>query len=216
MAEQAGPALTAIVLAKTPVPGRVKTRLCPPCRPDEAADIALGALLDTLNSVGLVPADRHLLVLDGTPGAWLPEDWEVIPQCEGGLDRRLGAAFANVAGPAVLVGMDTPQLDPTIVEAAGRTVASDHRRAVLGLANDGGFWIVALARGGPADFEGVPMSVDDTGSRQLDRLTQRGLIVDQVSTLTDVDRWDEARSVAKVAPHGQFARAVERVTARLV
>ncbi len=93
---------------------------------------------------------------------------------------------------------------------------SDHRRAVLGLANDGGFWIVALARGGPADFEGVPMSVDDTGSRQLERLTQRGLIVDQVSTLTDVDRWDEARSVAKVAPHGQFARAVERVTARLV
>lgn len=36
----------------------------------------------------------------------------------GGLDRRLGAAFANVAGPAVLVGMDTPQLDPAIVEAA--------------------------------------------------------------------------------------------------
>ena len=216
MAEQAGPAFAAIVLAKAPVSGRVKTRLCPPCRPDEAADIARGALLDTLNSVSLVPADRHLLVLDGAPGAWLPDGWEVVPQSEGGLDRRLGAAFTHVAGPAVLVGMDTPQLDPTIVEAAGRTVASDHRRAVLGLANDGGFWIVALAQGGPADFEGVPMSVDDTGSRQLERLTQRGLIVDRVSTLTDVDRWDEARSVAAMAPHGHFARAVERVTARLV
>ena len=45
-----------VVLAKAPVPGRVKTRLCPPCTPAEAALLAEAALVDTLCAVGAVPA----------------------------------------------------------------------------------------------------------------------------------------------------------------
>jgi len=40
-----------LVLAKTPAPGRVKTRLCPPYTPEQAARIAAAALADTLDSV---------------------------------------------------------------------------------------------------------------------------------------------------------------------
>ncbi|MEZ5373063.1 MAG: DUF2064 domain-containing protein, partial [Microthrixaceae bacterium] len=190
------PPFTAIVLAKAPVAGRVKTRLCPPCTPAEAAEVALGALEDTIAAVAEVPAARHLLVLDGRPGGWVPDDWEVVAQCDGGLDRRLGAAFAAAEGPAVLVGMDTPQLDPSVVTAAGRRVAATPGAAVLGMANDGGFWIVALHSGGPDDFAGVPMSEDETGALQLERLHQRGHEVELVDPLTDVDRWDEALRVA--------------------
>lgn len=206
---------TAIVLAKAPVAGRVKTRLCPPCTPEEAAAVALGAIEDTLAVMGSVPATRHLLVLDGAPGSWIPEIWDVVPQSEGGLDRRLGAAFAEADGPAVLVGMDTPQLDAAVVTAAGRAVAEDSSGAVLGMARDGGFWIVALPDGGPHDFQGVPMSADDTGARQIERLSERGRRVELVTELTDVDHWDEAKQVAAVAPFGRFAAVVERVTARL-
>lgn len=213
--EAARDALSVIVLAKAPVPGRVKTRLCPPCTPEQAADLAMAAVLDTLSAVATVDAGRHLLVLDGDPGGWVPAGWEVVPQSDGGLDRRLGAAFAVAGGPAVLVGMDTPQLDPAVVARAGAAVTARPGAAALGMANDGGFWIVALTAGGPGDFEGVPMSEPDTGVLQLERLVERGHRVELVDPLTDVDSWDEAVAVARSAPAGRFATEVERVTARL-
>ncbi|MYV54803.1 glycosyltransferase, partial [Streptomyces sp. SID3212] len=58
-------------MAKAPVPGRVKTRLTPPFRPEEAAALAEAALCDTLDAVLAAPVRRRVLVLDGAPGAWL-------------------------------------------------------------------------------------------------------------------------------------------------
>src|SRR5688572_7522921 len=55
-----------LVLAKAPRPGQVKTRLCPPCTPDQAAAVALAALHDTLDAVDAAPAElvgRRTLVL---------------------------------------------------------------------------------------------------------------------------------------------------------
>ena len=101
------------------------------------------------------------------------------------------------------------------VARAGAAVVSAPGVGVLGMANDGGFWIVALSAGGPEDFEGVPMSDANTGALQLERLIERGHRVELVESLTDVDSWDEARVVARAAPTGRFATEVERVAARL-
>lgn len=100
---------TLLVIAKEPRPGRVKTRLTPPFTPREAALLAEAALVDTLRTVAATPASRHVLVLDGTPGRWLPPGFDVEPQCAGGLDERLAAAFAGCEGPTLLIGMDTPR-----------------------------------------------------------------------------------------------------------
>ena len=51
--------VTVIVLAKAPVAGRVKTRLCPPCTPAEAATLAEAALADTL-AAAVAPAAVHI------------------------------------------------------------------------------------------------------------------------------------------------------------
>ncbi|GFE18349.1 hypothetical protein Sgleb_63960 [Streptomyces glebosus] len=59
---------TLLVIAKEPVPGRVKTRLTPPYTPQEAAALAEAALADTLHTVLKVPVRRRVLVLDGVPG----------------------------------------------------------------------------------------------------------------------------------------------------
>ena len=91
---------TLIVIAKEPVPGRAKTRLCPPCTPDEAAALAEAALRDTFTAVAAAPAPRRVVVLDGRPGPWLPEGFEVIPQRAGGLAERLAGAFDDVGAPA--------------------------------------------------------------------------------------------------------------------
>ena len=56
------PATTLLVIAKQPVPGRVKTRLVPPCTYEQAAALAEAALADTLHTVLTVPAGRRVLV----------------------------------------------------------------------------------------------------------------------------------------------------------
>src|SRR5207247_5511290 len=74
-----GDAMSAlIVLAKAPRPGRVKTRLCPPCTPAEAAALAEAALRDTLAAVAATPAERRVLALDGPVPSRLARGFEVI------------------------------------------------------------------------------------------------------------------------------------------
>jgi rSAM/selenodomain-associated transferase 1 len=205
-----------VVLAKAPYPGRVKTRLCPPCTPDEAAILATAALTDTLTAVAAVGACRHILVLDGQPGRWLPAGFEVVAQRGDGLDERLGAAFDAVGGPALLVGMDTPQITATLLESAARTLVSGRRDAVLGRAHDGGYWCIGLRRPDTRVFDGVPMSTGRTGRTQLERLHELGLDVALLPRVRDVDTFDDARAVAREAPASRFAAAVASVGTRSV
>jgi uncharacterized protein len=204
--------ITLAVIAKEPVPGRVKTRLCPPCTPEQAAAIAESALHDTCTAVAAAPAARRICILDGRPGAWLPAGFEIVPQVGGGLDERLAAAFGAVQGPMFLVGMDTPQLTTTLIEHACATLLRDGTDAVLGMTHDGGYWGIGLRDGrDPGLIRGVPMSRDDTGPRQLERLLDHGLTVDtSLPVLTDVDHMADALDVARLAPGGRFAATVAR------
>ncbi|MEU9588421.1 DUF2064 domain-containing protein [Streptomyces sp. NPDC048193] len=193
-------ATTLLVIAKEPRPGRVKTRLTPPFTPAEAAGLAEAALADTLHAVAATPARRRVLVLDGSPGPWLPPGIDVVPQCAGGLDERLAAAFAGCAGPALLVGMDTPQVTPELL-----TVDFSDCDACFGPAEDGGFWALGLARPDPALLRGVPMSTPVTGAVQRARLLAARLRVRDLPRLRDVDTAADARAVAASAPHTRFA-----------
>ena len=194
-----------VVLAKAPVPGRVKTRLCPPCTPAEAALLAEAALVDTLCAVGAVPAADPVLVLDGPPGSWIPDGFRIIPQCGGGLDERITAAFAAVGGPALLIGMDTPQVTPTILDDAIRHLVGDHADGVLGLSADGGFWALGLQSPRPELTIGVPMSTSHTGAHQRRQLTAAGCRVHLLGRLRDVDTIADATAVARSAPATRFA-----------
>ncbi|MFE8014017.1 DUF2064 domain-containing protein [Streptomyces antibioticus] len=199
---------TLLVIAKEPVPGRVKTRLTPPFTPDEAASLAAAALADTLRAVAAAPAARRILVLDGAPGPWLPPGFDVVPQCAGGLDERLADAFARCAGPALLIGMDTPQVTP---ELLGVDFADCD--AYFGPAEDGGFWALGLAEPDPGLLRGVPMSTPVTGAVQRERLAAAGLRVRELPRLRDVDTAADAHAVAALAPHGRFAARLARCTA---
>ncbi|MEU1598864.1 DUF2064 domain-containing protein [Streptomyces sp. NPDC005708] len=192
---------TLLVIAKEPVPGRVKTRLTPPYTPKEAAALAKAALADTLHTVLQAPARRRVLVLDGAPGPWLPPGFDIVPQKAGGLDERIAAAFAHCdRGPALLVGMDTPQLTVDLLAVAGR----DGHDAWFGPAADGGFWALGFADPGRAAVlvRGVPMSTDRTGATQRSRLVQAGLRVGDLPVLCDVDTAADAVAVAACCPPG--------------
>jgi glycosyltransferase A (GT-A) superfamily protein (DUF2064 family) len=203
---------TLLVMAKAPVPGRVKTRLTPPFLAEEAATLAEAALTDTLAAVLAAPVRRRVLVLDGVPGDWLPAGVEVVPQAGGGLDERLAAAFGACAGPTVLIGMDTPQVTPELLEPALAPDAWLGCDAWFGPAVDGGFWALGLAVPDPSLLRGVPMSVPETGAVQRARLTDAGLTVRDLPALRDVDTARDAALVAAEVPDSRFAAALALFT----
>ena len=201
-------AVQLLVLAKAPVPGRVKTRLTPPYTASEAAELALSALLDTLHAAAGAAVHRCLLVLDGDPGAWVP-DMEVRPQRGDTLDQRLAFAlsdaYAELAVPVLLVGMDTPQVTAAALDDAVGQLVRPGTDAVLGPAQDGGYWAIGVRRPRPGHVLGVPMSRADTGGRQLAALRAWGLRVQLLETMRDVDNAVDAAAVAERAPHSRFA-----------
>ena len=203
-----------LVIAKEPVPGRVKTRLCPPCTPEQAARLAHAALADTLAACARAAgAGRRVLVLAGRPGPWVPAGWEVVPQRGAGLAARLAAAFADCGEPAVLVGMDTPQVAPALLTDGLAALAGAD--AVFGPATDGGYWAIGLRQPDPAVFAGVPMSRVYTGAIQRARLAALGLRTADLPPLRDVDDIAAARAVAADAPGSRFAAALAEIDARV-
>ena len=212
---------TLIVIAKAPVPGRVKTRLTPPFTPEQGAGLAAAALADTLEAVAAARFRRRLLALDGEPGlVEVPSGFTVVPQAGGGLDRRLAAAFERAAaldpGPALLIGMDTPQVTGPLLEACLPTSWED---ATIGLAEDGGFWSLGFHRPREAELDrllfDVPMSTDTTGAVQLGRLTAAGLRVRTLPVLRDVDTIADVAAVVAAAPASRFAAAARAASAGL-
>jgi uncharacterized protein len=201
---------TLLVMAKQPRPGQVKTRLVPPCTFEQAAVLAEAALADTLDTVLMAPARRRVVVLDGEPGPWLPPGFDILPQCDGGLDERLAAAFAAVRGPALLIGMDTPQLTPDLLAVDWR--AAD---AWFGPAADGGFWALGLREPDADLLRGVPMSTASTGAVQRARLLAAGLRVGELPALRVVDVAADAVAVARQAPQGRFAARVRELASVL-
>jgi glycosyltransferase A (GT-A) superfamily protein (DUF2064 family) len=205
----------AVVIAKECLPGAVKTRLAPALGPEGAAQVALASLLDTLDAVDALAAQapglRRLLYLQGSPpGQARLDGWEVLAQPSGGLDERIGHLLDAVAGPLVLVGMDTPQLRPADLEPALGLLLGHGRPdgAWLGPATDGGFWALALGpRPRRGDLvRGVPMSRPDTGEHQLARLRAAGLEVGLLGELRDVDTAADLEAVRHLAPATRTAR----------
>jgi glycosyltransferase A (GT-A) superfamily protein (DUF2064 family) len=218
-----------LVVAKAPVPGLAKTRLCPPATPAEAADIAAAALLDTLDAVCAVPGAVPVVAMTGDLGAAARgvelgtalRRVTVVPQRGRDFGARLANAHADAAAehaglPVLQIGMDTPQVTPVSLAAAAGPVLRGHD-SVLGPALDGGWWVLGLADPRHAQvLADVPMSRDDTGERTYAALTAFGLRPQQAARLSDVDTMAEAHAVAAACPGGRFARAVAAVGGRVV
>ncbi|WP_436971353.1 TIGR04282 family arsenosugar biosynthesis glycosyltransferase [Micromonospora vinacea] len=197
-----------LVMAKAPVPGAVKTRLCPPASHVQAARIAAAALLDTLDAVratsGVTPVlALHGRLADAEEAAELTAataGWQILPQRGTDLGDRLANAHADVADnypgrPVLQVGMDTPQLTAAQLDTAvHRLTVTD---AVLGPAIDGGWWALGLRNPRHAAvLRAVPMSDALTGHHTVVALRDAGLRVNYLPLLQDVDEWADALAVA--------------------
>lgn len=211
MTDPAARSAQLLVLAKAPFPGRVKTRLCPPCTPRQAAELAAASLADTLDAVrGTGGVCRRVLALDGRTPA--PAGTVVLPQRGDGLGERIAAAFADATGgacgPVLQLGMDTPQAGPDLLELCLSTLDSGVD-AVLGPAEDGGWWALGLHRPITDAFSGVPMSTARAGAVQQQRLTALGLRTALLPALRDIDGVADLTAVAaQLPPSKRLARVV--------
>ena len=194
-----------VVMAKAPESGRVKTRLCPPCTPSQAAELADAALRDVVAAMRATPVARRVVALDGLRPGWFPASVEVVAQRGNGLDRRLAAAFADI-GPALIIAGDTPQVRSDDLLAGLRALRSYD--AVLGPALDGGYWAIGLRRAHPGAVRGVPMSSPRTLDAQRERLAALGLRWSELRPLRDVDAFTDALAVAQECPHSRFAHTL--------
>jgi uncharacterized protein len=211
--------VTALVVAKAPVPGLAKTRLAATVGDRAAADIAAAALLDTLDAVAATPVAARVVAMTGDldRASRAGEirrrlaDFTVIDQRGDGFAERLAHAHADAAAaagerPVLQIGMDTPQVSPELLSVCARTLLD--APAVLGLARDGGWWVLGVRSAAMAQcLRDVPMSTSQTGAVTLAALRHTGVHAVLLPELRDVDTVGDVDAVrAGCAPGSRFAR----------
>ncbi|MCA9644469.1 MAG: TIGR04282 family arsenosugar biosynthesis glycosyltransferase [Polyangiaceae bacterium] len=181
-----------IVFAKEPLPGRVKTRLCPPLDATEAAELAHAGLLDTLQLASR--AAPTTLVWDGRVEAVPPLDPspDVLPQSTGDLGMRMSAGFsarfASGAAWVVALGTDSPGLpESALLEACAALQGASTPEAVFGPTSDGGYYLLGLSTWQSELLGALPWSQPTTYQATRSRLASWGYACRDVATYFDVD-----------------------------
>jgi len=182
-----------VVFARAPRLGRGKRRLA-----REAGDLAALRFhrLNTARVLRRLADDpRWTTWLAVTPdtaatdrrGLWRASV-RIIPQGRGDLGARMAAVMAaRPPGPVVIVGSDIPGIRARHV--AGAFAALGRHDAVLGPADDGGYWLIGMRRR-PAfrpPFAGVRWGTAHALADTLGNFRRQGQSVALLEVLTDVD-----------------------------
>jgi uncharacterized protein len=188
-----GPAI--LVFVRAPELGRVKTRL--------AAGIGAERALAAYRFLGRSAVHAALAVGEGvevrvlfTPPAsralvrhWLGPGPVLVPQADGDLGARLGAAFDQAFSgghsPVLVIGSDIPDVDPPLIRRALAALGS--AEAVIGPAADGGYYLLGLRSPTDSVFDRIEWSTDRVFSQTLERLAAQGVTPATLPVLRDVD-----------------------------
>ena len=189
-----------VVFAKAPIPGQVKTRLCPPLTPDEAATVHGSFVLDTLErtrtavSKYRLPVDRYLAC---APSSTLPffkimEERQAVRLLDqegddlgARMDRAIVALFARGYHRVVIVGTDVPSLPLEHYQQAVHLL--DGLDVVLGPALDGGYYLIGLKQPVPALFHDIPWSTDRVLAHTKEKAAGLGLSLGVLPEWRDID-----------------------------
>jgi rSAM/selenodomain-associated transferase 1 len=183
------------IMAKAPRVGAVKTRLCPPLRAPEAAELARGWLLDTVDRVRVVAGARPIMAYAPVEAQGQFEEaapgFALIAQRGRDLGERQLHLIEDVIGlglqAALVIGTDSPTLPRECLDEAVSLVMAPDVDVVLGPAEDGGYYLIGMRAPCPALFEHMPWSTPRVLGRTLERAQRLGLRVACLPTWFDVD-----------------------------
>ena len=195
----------AILFARTPVPGRVKSRLLSRLTPEQACALHCAAANDTVALLAETLAHPALwLFLSEAPsgseaggplagGMVLPSRFRCTVQTGGTLGDRMGAAFARAlssgARRVVIFGSDSPTLPRSVPPLAFHHLQESD--LVLGPADDGGYYLIGCRRFDPALFEGVEWSTPRTCAQTLANAAKLGYRTALLERWFDLDTWSD-------------------------
>jgi rSAM/selenodomain-associated transferase 1 len=189
-----------VVFAKAPIPGQVKTRLCPPLTPDEAATLHGSFVIDTLErtrtavSKFRLRVDRYLACAPSSTLVFfkIMEERQAVTL----LDQEgedLGARMSHACDGlfrggyqrVVLVGTDAPSL-PLEYYRQAFDLLEQHDVAV-GPAFDGGYYMIGFKKPVPEIFFGIPWSTDRVLALTKEKAAGLGLHIGELPPWRDVD-----------------------------
>lgn len=213
---------TVVVMAKSPVPAQVKTRLVPPLTAVEAAHVAEALLHDTVANALATGAEvvvclagpaapvRDLLA-DLDPAAAI----HLRPQRGATFADRLIAAqheaFAAGAVQVLLLAADCPTAGPALLRAAFGALAR-HDGAIC-RAHDGGYALLATATPTPRLFEGIAMGTDSVHAQTVARAAEGGLSLHDLPPRHDIDRLTDVRAAVAAGQLDDAPTTLALVTA---
>lgn len=189
-----------VIFAKAPIPGQVKTRLCPPLTPDEAATLHGSFVLDTLErtkaAVGKLNLrmDRYLACAPSSTHVFFKimeerHGVKLIDQIGDDLGARMHQAvemmFSRGYRRTLIIGTDVPTLPLEYLRQALTSLES-HDLA-LGPAFDGGYYLIGLNKPVPELFSDIPWSTDQVLRCTQEKAARLGLAIALIQPWHDVD-----------------------------
>lgn len=198
------------IFAKQPIPGRVKTRLCPPLTPDRAAQLYQCCLQETVRLADL--GDWRTVLFYQGDRRFFDRNFPDLPLAEqtgNDLGQRLAQAFASQfasgAQQVVIIGSDSPDLPAAIIRQAFAGF-NDHD-AVLAPASDGGYVLIGLRQPAPGLFENIPWSTSEV------LIATRKRMAELQRTCLELPGWYDVDNVASLRQ--LIHRSPDSVTAQL-
>lgn len=194
-----------VIFVKEPRPGRVKTRLGRDFGYVAAAWWFRHQTRQLLRRIGRDRRWRTVLAVspdrEGLESRVWPGSFPRIAQGQGSLgDRMSGVLHALPPGPVIIVGADIPEIEPRHIARGFETLGRSD--AVLGPSDDGGYWMIGLARGAQAlpahIFKDVRWSTEHALDDTVASLAP--LRIGYSSTLHDVDTLDDLRALSDHPP----------------
>ena len=192
-----------VLFARYPIAGQCKTRLIPAVGPNGAARIHKHLTERTVSLLRQSGCPVTIAITGAGEAAfqeWLGDGLTYQQQVEGDLTVKL-LPFAKQA-PVILFGADTPDLNARLIDQA--IDGLKHHRVVIGPAEDGGYYLIAMRDPMPELLVDMPWSTSEVLPETLRRLEQAGIEPLLLETLSDCDlpedlvRWPElTRSVAR-------------------
>jgi rSAM/selenodomain-associated transferase 1 len=190
-----------VIFAKAPRPGLVKTRLAQTLGVDQACRAyqhLLHALASRLGS--LISVTVYHSPPDAEPDlrCYFPSHWQFRHQHGPDLGTRLQNAIAITletdATKVTVIGSDCPYL--TVEDIQQSWTRLDHHDLVLGPANDGGYWLIALKQPQPHLFHQINWGTNNVLAQTIVRARDLNLKVALLRELSDIDTEADWRAFA--------------------